>query len=150
MWIEPFSDAGIDIFIFCYDSLQDVAAAIDEAKGRGKLVGISLRIDDPVELLDHYWRELDLVTIIGTPVGVKGASMDSSIPDKIRNARRRIQMANATTEIQADGGIRRQTVPLVAEAGADWIVPGSLAFEQSPAEMRHWLDSLTTAQGAYS
>lgn len=150
MWIEPFSDAGIDIFIFCYDSLQDVAAAIDEAKGRGKLVGISLRIDEPVELLDHYWRELDLVTIIGTPVGVKGASMDSSIPDKIRNARRRIQRANATTEIQADGGIRRQTVPLLAEAGADWIVPGSLAFEQSPGEMRHWLDSLPTAQGAYS
>ena len=30
------------------------------------------------------------------------------------------------TEIEADGGIRRETVPVLKAAGADWIVPGSL------------------------
>ena len=44
--------------------------------------------------------------------------------------------------IEADGGIRRETVPLLKAAGADYIVPGSLMFKENPSEMRAWLDSL--------
>ena len=41
-----------------------------------------------------------------------------------------------------DGGIRRETVPLLHAAGADFIVPGSLMFKEDPAAMRQWLASL--------
>jgi pentose-5-phosphate-3-epimerase len=44
--------------------------------------------------------------------------------------------------IQADGGIRRHTVPHMAAAGVDYIVPGSLMFGEEPAEMRRWLATL--------
>ena len=46
------------------------------------------------------------------------------------------------TEIEADGGIRRETVPLLKAAGADYIVPGSLMFKEDPPQMRQWLASL--------
>jgi pentose-5-phosphate-3-epimerase len=46
------------------------------------------------------------------------------------------------TEIEADGGIRRNTVPLIHEAGADFIVPGSLIFGEDPQAMRAWLAAL--------
>jgi hypothetical protein len=45
-------------------------------------------------------------------------------------------------EVEADGGIRRETVPLLHAAGADWIVPGSLMFKEDPPAMRRWLASL--------
>jgi ribulose-phosphate 3-epimerase len=45
-------------------------------------------------------------------------------------------------EIEADGGIRRHTVPLLHAAGADYIVPGSLMFGEDPKVMRAWLSSL--------
>ena len=83
-----------------------------------------------------------MVTIVATAMGIKGASMDPSIPDKIRRARATIAARGLATEIQVDGGIRRQTVPLFAEAGADWIVPGSLMFGEDPREMRRWLQGL--------
>jgi ribulose-phosphate 3-epimerase len=138
-WIEPFAEAGADGIIFCYDSLKDPRAAIDRAKSFGKFVGISLLVTEPVGVLDPYWTLIDQVTIVGTPMGTKGTSMDASIPGKIREARTAIDRAGGKVEIQLDGGIRRNTVPLISEAGADWIVPGSLMFGEDPAAMRQWL-----------
>jgi ribulose-phosphate 3-epimerase len=75
-------------------------------------------------------------------MGIKGASMDASVPPKIRKAREIIAQRKLKTEIEADGGIRRETVPILKAAGADWIVPGSLMFKEDPPKMREWLASL--------
>ena len=141
-WVEPFAEAGADGFILCFDSLHDPANAIAEVRRLGKLVGVSLSISEPIDLLDPYWKLIDQVTILGTPMGIKGSTMDPGIPDKIRSASAAIRDHGAQVDIQVDGGIRRQTVPLIQEAGADWIVPGSLMFGEDPAEMRRWLAEL--------
>lgn len=141
-WIEPFVDAGADGVIFCFDSLDDPGPAIEKVKSLGKLVAISLRVTEPVSLLGPYWGAIDQVTIVGTPMGTKGASMEPAIFAKIREARAEIERYTARAEIQVDGGIRRNTVPQIHQAGADWIVPGSLIFGEDPAAMRHWIASL--------
>jgi ribulose-phosphate 3-epimerase len=141
-WIGPFSDAGADGFIVCLDSADDPAQVIRAIRGAGKSVGVSLRIAEDLDRLGPYWDDLDLVTIFGTEVGIKGASMDPSVPDKLRRARQIIDARGLATEIMVDGGIRRQTVPAIHEAGADWIVPGSLMFGGDPIELRRWLASL--------
>lgn len=142
-WVGPFSDAGADGFIFCLDSAEDPPAVIRAAKGRGKFVGVSLRVGEGLERLEPYWAGLDLVTIFGTEVGIKGAAMDPGTPEKVRRARELIDRLGMPAEIEVDGGIRRSSVPLVHRAGADWIVPGSLMFGEDPAEMRRWLASLS-------
>jgi pentose-5-phosphate-3-epimerase len=39
-----------------------------------------------------------------------------------------------------DGGIRRETVPLLAQSGADGVVPGSLVFgEPDPCAALNWI-----------
>ena len=99
-------------------------------------------LTEPLELLEPYWNDLDILTIVGTAMGIKGASMDAGVPDKIRRAKRIIHERGLQTEVEADGGIRRETVPLLKAAGADYIVPGSLMFGGDPKEMRNWLVSL--------
>jgi ribulose-phosphate 3-epimerase len=141
-WIEPFVEAGADGVIFCFDSLEEPGSAIKRVKDLGKFVGISLLVTEPVGLLRPYWNTIDQVTIVGTPMGTKGTSMEPSIFDKIQDARREIEKHSAHVEIQIDGGIRRNTVPQIQQAGADWIVPGSLMFGEDPAAMREWLASL--------
>ena len=138
-WIDPFIEAGADGVIFCFDSTPDPTAVLSKIKAKGKAAGISLAISEPVDLLEPFWDQLDVVTIIGTALGIKGASMDSSIPNKIREARRIISERKLSAEIEADGGIRRETVPLLKAAGADYIVPGSLMFKEDPEGMREWL-----------
>ncbi len=141
-WIEPFVEAGADGFIFCLDSMQNVGEVLRLAKSVGKSVGISLLITESLGLLEPYWEELDLLTLVGTAMGIKGASMDASIPEKVRKARQILSNRGLKTEIQVDGGIRRETVPLIHAARADWIVPGSLMFKEDPPAMRKWLKSL--------
>jgi ribulose-phosphate 3-epimerase len=141
-WVEPFVEAGADGVIFCFDSLQEPVKAIQAVKNLGKFVGVSLLVTEPVSLLEPLWSSIDQVTIVGTPMGTKGTSMDASIFDKIRDARARIDAAVAHVEVQVDGGIRRNTVPQIHAAGADWIVPGSLMFGEEPAAMRAWLAGL--------
>ncbi|HEV3446723.1 MAG TPA: ribulose-phosphate 3-epimerase [Gemmataceae bacterium] len=141
-WIDPFVEAGADGFIFCFDSTTDPGAVIDAIKARGKMVGVSLLLTEPLEVLEPYWQNLDLLTIVGTAMGIKGASMDVSVPGKIRQAKEIIRRGGLHTEIEADGGIRRETVPLLHAAGADYIVPGSLMFKEDPPAMRQWLASL--------
>jgi ribulose-phosphate 3-epimerase len=141
-WIEPFCEAGADGFIFCFDSARDLAGLLAETKRRGKLAGVSLLLTEPLKLLDAYWPQLDLLCVVGTAMGIKGASMDQGVPEKIRHARELIRRRGLSVEIEADGGIRRETAPLLAAAGADWIVPGSLMFKEDPASMRRWLAEL--------
>jgi ribulose-phosphate 3-epimerase len=142
VWIEQFCNAGADLVLVQYDTMEDPQAAIDAVKKAGKKVGFALALEEPVDTLNGYWESLDLVTIIGGPIGVKGVDMDGRVPGKIREARATVTARGLRTEIEADGGIRRHTVPLIHEAGADLIVPGSLMFGSDPDELTRWLASL--------
>jgi ribulose-phosphate 3-epimerase len=141
-WIDPFIEAGADIILFCFDAVKNPGHVLEAIRARGRKAGVSILITEPVELLEPYWNDLDVLCVVGTAMGIKGAGMDAGVPDKIRRAREIITRRGLSTEIEADGGIRRETVPLLAAAGADYIVPGSLMFKEDPPEMRKWLGSL--------
>jgi len=141
-WIDPFAEAGADIILFCFDAAKNPGEILKAIKTRGPKAGFSLLISEPLERAEPYWNELDVLCIVGTAMGIKGATMDASVPGKIRQARDVIRRRGLKTEIEADGGIRRETVPLLGAAGADYIVPGSLMFKEDPAAMRKWLASL--------
>ena len=141
-WIEPFVEAGANAIIFCFDSTKHPAEVIRAIKSLGKQAGVSLLVNEGLELLEPFWENLDILTIVGTAMGIKGASMEASVPAKIRQAREMIRRRGLKTVIEADGGIRRETVPLLHAAGADYIVPGSLMFREDPKQMQQWLASL--------
>ena len=141
-WINPFVEAGADIIIFCLDSTPHPGEVLRAIKARGKQAGVSLLITEGLELVEPWWELLDVLCVVGTAMGIKGASMDEGVPGKIRTARQIIDQRGLRTVIEADGGIRRETVPLLAAAGVDYIVPGSLMFKENPSEMRKWLATL--------
>lgn len=141
-WVDPFVEAGADIILFCFDAAKNPGEVLKAIKKRGKRAGFSLLITEPLEVIEPHWNDLDVLCVVGTAMGIKGASMDHGVPGKIRGAREIIQTCGLKTEIEADGGIRRETVPLLKRAGADFIVPGSLMFKEDPGAMRQWLATL--------
>jgi ribulose-phosphate 3-epimerase len=141
-WIDPFVEAGADIILFCIDAVKNPGDVLKAIKARGRKAGVSLLVTESLEVIDPYWDHLDMLCVVGTAMGIKGAGMDASVPGKIRRAREIITQRGLQTEIEADGGIRRETVPLLKSAGADFIVPGSLMFKEDPPQMRKWLAAL--------
>src|SRR5438477_231927 len=65
-WIEPFGEAGADIIIFCLDSTPDPLKVLTAIKSLGKQAGVSLLINEPLELLNRYRELLCVLTIVGT------------------------------------------------------------------------------------
>ena len=141
-WIDPFADAGADAIIICFDSTDDPGAVLAAIKARGLQTGVSLLLEEEIDLLDPHWEQLDILTLLQTPAGIKGADMDERAPGRIRRSRAEIEQRGLATVVEADGGIRRHTVPKIAAAGADFIVPGSLMFGEDPLAMRRWLAGL--------
>ncbi len=83
---------------------------------------------------------IDTVLVMGTVMGEKGLGLDPRALDKIRA----LKGLGAPLRIFADGGIREHTVPLLREAGADGIVPGSLICSAEDLSARAaWLKSLS-------
>src|SRR6266849_5728256 len=58
-WIEPFVEAGADGIIFCFDSVGDPEEVLRIIKLNGKFAGVSLLIQEPIELLEPYCDHLD-------------------------------------------------------------------------------------------
>ena len=141
-WIDPFVEAGADIILFCFDAAKNPGEVLRAIRARGKKAGVSLLITEPLDVVEPHWNDLDVLCVVGTAMGIKGAGMDAGVPGKIRRARETIRQRGLATEIEADGGIRRETVPLLHAAGADYIVPGSLMFKEDPPALRQWLASL--------
>ena len=68
--------------------------------------------------------------------------MTDFTPARIAELRAMITQRGLSTEIEADGGIRYESVPLIHRAGADLIVPGSLIFRGDPPKLKAFLESL--------
>ena len=63
-----------------------------------------------------------------TEIGIKGQGLHPKTPQRIASILELCGQAGRRPEIVVDDGIRRETVPLLAQAGADGVVPGSLVF----------------------
>jgi ribulose-phosphate 3-epimerase len=87
-----------------------------------------------VERAAALFDAVDRVLVMGTLIGVKGAELDSATPGRVSalvEARARRFGPGLGPLIVVDGGIRPHTVNVLAAAGADGVVPGSLVFGRS-------------------
>ena len=131
-YVDDFINAGADIVVFHLeaDEPQEIRAAIDKVKARGKKVGLSLKPKTPMETLIPYIKDLDMVLIMTVEPGFGGQKFMADQLDKIRKTRALIEAENPACELEVDGGIDPETKDLVIEAGANVLVAGSAIFNQ--------------------
>ncbi len=142
-WVSPFAEAGADRVIFYPDTSSDIQGMINAIKTQNMSVGISLSVENPVALVQPYLEQLALVCILGTGFDVKGVNdVAKGTCEKIHDLTQLRKDKGLDFEIEADGAIRRHTVPKLRQAGADIVVPGSLIFCPEMKENGTWLQSL--------
>ena len=140
--IDQFAEAGADLISVhvenanAGDGLQRIAA-------HGLKAGMVLRVETPVAKAAEWVSRLDMLTLLGTAIGVKGQGLDSTAGARLGEAAALIAGAGRRVILAADGGIRDTTVPLLRGAGAETVVMGSLAFGAPDlAERMRWLHGL--------
>jgi ribulose-phosphate 3-epimerase len=126
-WVDRFADAGADIITVQTAPCDNLRATLRHIRDRGVRAGLGLETHEPVgHAIDHL-DAVDRLLLLGTAIGVKGRDIDPAARDRVAA----LAAARSTdTPIVVDGGIRKHTVPMLAEAGADGVVPGSLVFAE--------------------
>ncbi len=129
-YVGEFCDAGADMVVFHVeaDQPQDLFAAIEEVKAKGKMVGLSVKPKTPAEVLVPYLPLLDMVLVMTVEPGFGGQRfMHDQLP-KIKTIAGMIAAVKPECLLEVDGGIDPTTSPLVKAAGANVLVTGSAVF----------------------
>jgi ribulose-phosphate 3-epimerase len=127
--IDQFAEAGADVISLHVEN-GNAAEGIARIKQHGLHAGLVLRVETPVADISRFVDDISFVTLLGTQIGVKGQGLDAAAGARLSEVRKIIAARKRADNLilAADGGIRENTVPLLAGAGAQTVVMGSLAF----------------------
>jgi ribulose-phosphate 3-epimerase len=116
---------GSDVVILHVESQTDLPAALDAIRRAGKVAGMALRPETPSRAVVPYLRMIGHVLVLCVRPGFAGGEFLPGPVDTIRELRQAANRENPSLDIQADGAISAQTVPILLEAGANVFVGGS-------------------------
>jgi ribulose-phosphate 3-epimerase len=125
--VEQFAEAGADL-ISIHAENKNAEKALLMIRNAGVKSGIVLQLDTPVAAAKQFIHDMDMLTLLGTRIGVKGQNLADEAPSRITEARALVKNSKHRIIVAADGGIRENTVPVLRKAGAETVVMGSLAF----------------------
>lgn len=139
-----FIEAGASLISVHAENGAAGLRALEMAEKAGVVGGVVLRLETPVAEVKPFLDKVQMVTLLGTMIGVKGQSLAENACDRLTEAQALIAATGRKDIIlAADGGIRENTVPHLRAAGAQTVVLGSLAFgDPDLAQRISWLHGL--------
>ncbi len=127
-YVKNFADCGADGITFHLEAAPDVGAVIAAIREQGKRVGLAIKPFTPIQEILPYLERIDMLLIMTVEPGFGGQKYIETSTRKIREARALLNRLNLDTDIQVDGGIVRDNVDIVLDAGANVIVAGSAIY----------------------
>ena len=124
-YIKEYADAKTDSITFHYEAVNkgDILDIIKEIKSYNMKVGISIKPNTDVKVLDEYLKYLDNILIMSVEPGKGGQKFIESSLDKVRYLNNKKKEYNYVISI--DGGINNETCKLAKKAGCDVIIVGT-------------------------
>ena len=128
-FLDGFVRAGADTLIVHLEVLPDPRPLLDHIRrGLGKKAGLAFNPDRPVSRIEPYLRDIDLALCMTVFPGFGGQPYIPESTGRVKELRALVDRHNPACEIEVDGGIDAQTIPLAASAGADVFVAGHAVF----------------------
>ena len=127
-FVTAFAEAGVDDLTVHVESDHDVRTTIRAIRDAGVKPGLVLNPATAFGRAVPFLPEVDLLLVMTVQPGFAGQAFRSDVVPKIREARAYLDKEDLDVELQVDGGIKIDTAPIVAEAGADILVSGSGIF----------------------
>ena len=127
-YIDDFVKCGADSITFHLEATEDAAGVIDKIHQAGCRAGLSIKPGTPVEAVKPYLDKIEMLLIMTVEPGFGGQKYIPESTERIKATRQMINEMGLAVDIQVDGGITKETLRIVLEAGANVIVAGSAIF----------------------
>lgn len=126
--IEPFVKAGADILTVHAETSPHLHRLIYAIKEQGLKAGVSLNPATPLSAVEEVLSDVDMVLIMSVNPGFGGQKFIHSAIEKISRLKAIASERKLNFDIEVDGGINKDTAPLVIAAGANILVAGSAIY----------------------
>ena len=126
--IQPFVEADVDSITIHAESNPHHIRLLRDIKKAGKLAGIAITPETPIDAIRCALEEADIVLQVSVCVGFGGQSIIEHVYEKLNLLRELKARYGYHYEIQVDGGINANTYKVVLANGADVLVAGSFVF----------------------
>ena len=127
-YVKEFIACGADSITFHLEATEDAEATISLIRSLGCRVGMSIKPRTPVEVVRKYLSKLDMLLVMTVEPGFGGQKYIPESTERVRQIRKMADELGVDLDIQVDGGITKDNVKIVLEAGANVIVAGSAIF----------------------
>ena len=127
-YIDDFVRAGSDLLTIHYESCDDPSTALQAIRAAGIKAAIAIKPATPAEKIFPLLPLVDMALVMTVEPGFGGQKLIPETIKKVREIRSYADQNGLTLDIQVDGGITAENLPLLTEAGANVIVAGSAIF----------------------
>jgi ribulose-phosphate 3-epimerase len=128
-YIEAFAKAGASGLTVHVETCPDLSRTLKKIKALGCRAGIVLNPPTPVDSIDPYLAEADLVLVMSVNPGYSGQNFMPETIAKVADVRRRLDALGSSAWLEVDGGIDVDTLPLMKRAGATAFVAATAVFK---------------------
>ncbi len=131
-YIEKFAEAGSDFITVHYEACGDkLKQTLKDIKSLGVKCGAVINPDTPAEKILNVVDECDMVLLMSVYPGFGGQKFIESVLPKIERIANYVSASGKAVDIEIDGGITKNNVRSVKDAGANVIVAGSTVFNET-------------------
>ena len=142
-YIHAFKEAGSDMLTVHWEACTHLHRTITQIKEEGMLAGVSLNPHTPISGLEDIINEVNLVLLMSVNPGFGGQKFIPRSQHRIAELRDMIDRNHSDALIEVDGGVSRDNLKQIIEAGADAVVAGNAVFSSAdPAAEIDYMKSL--------
>lgn len=127
--IESFSQAGADRLSVQVESTPHIYRLLQRIRELGCHPQVVINPGTPAESLQEILHLADLVLVMTVNPGYSGQEFIPTMAPKIAQVRQMIEEQGLNTQIQVDGGITHETLPLTYQAGARVFVAATAIYK---------------------
>ena len=123
-----FIQAGSDTVTVHQEACRHLDRTLRMIRSEGAKAGVAINPATPISTLDEVLDLVDLVLVMSVNPGFGGQKFIPGSVGKVRKLARRRKELGLQFLIEIDGGVTRENVAALADAGVDWLVAGSSVF----------------------
>ena len=135
-FVKDFADAGADIITFHPEATENLFKTIELIKSFGKKVGLSLKPESPISLIELCLEQIDLILIMSVNPGFGGQKFMPEVLKKMKILKKIVDEKKLNVDIEIDGGINFKNSKQAKEYGANILVSGSTIFKENDGDLK--------------
>ncbi|WGL15845.1 ribulose-phosphate 3-epimerase [Microbulbifer bruguierae] len=126
--IRMFADAGATYITFHPEASKHVDRSLQLIQSLGCKAGLVFNPASGLDAAKYVLDKLDMILLMSVNPGFGGQKFIPATLDKLKEARKLIDDSGLDIRLEIDGGVTKDNIREIAQAGADSFVAGSAIF----------------------